>query len=418
MKFTDKEYLLLNMLCEHHIPSEVKEGTIQEIANRLLTLYEYNSLNEGSAENSNQETHSFLEEIREHENIVSLELVAWKQWNNIVAYAFRNKQEENVISFVYKGENPIEGYADIIGKDIYIFQEALQFFEENKGKNAVVTGLTLGGVFAMFVSAKVGNVTGVVFDSPGIGTVLNSNPTIQVKNYVSMNSFIAALGEHTEEIVFASPNQEMGDSPFSDNWQDKFSFDDNQSLLTGEDGGMFYLLSKISQSITLNSPVFNQVIQAFSQAVHVENDVDEDVSHILFSIAENFDANKLRTTFQIIEGQYEKTINENYAKTKSELLSLANINEIDDIDNKVGLFTEKIMQQVENSYEEYYQSIEALLSFLVLYAEDENFETHIEEELNNFIEKLNGKLDQISIKITNDLETFIQSFVSSFEESF
>lgn len=403
------------------MPDQEKKGTVKEIVTSLLGKSESELAENGPANRLNEDVQTFLHQIVENEVLGHLELSDWMRMKDVEAYSFKSQAEEILIIYTYQNKNVMDALQLLLSDETHAMEEGLAFLQKNKGEQScVVSGYSVGGAFAIYAAAKEG-LSGVVFDAPGIGKILMSEQkhSLQVKNIIAYNSFLSAIGEHCEEVVYAKSENHEGYFLPNEQWEGKFSFDSEGQVLTGEMGEHYILLSKLNIISAELSRGLEEVMNAFADTLQLEERLKNNIGFMLLFIIEKLEEGQVKSTINEVKKRFNRAILEKYSSCRQEFQKMNELHvdvleDFDGIQKKIMEVMENTMQQLGQTVEEFYKPVEAILSILALYSiQNTNLLDEIHASLEDFTETLENSLDEVGEKVTADIDKLAEAQMNS-----
>nr|WP_243864605.1 Mbeg1-like protein [Paenibacillus castaneae] len=406
---TDKQYLMLATIVEFNIADEYKQRRIKEIVSHISESAEL--------ENYRHLQNQYNEVIAD-EAIGSLELMDKMKSNGAGAYSFKNEHDDRVIIFTYKSSSWMEDLQTFLNGESSVFQEAFQFLRKNKGDYACsVVGHSLGGAVALYAAATVGGVGGVVFDAPGIATLLTSEQrdSLKVKNYIAYNSLISAAGVQAEEHLFAKPSDEAAAIISSDDdVQGRYMFDRNEKVIVGDPGEIYILLSKLNSLTEDESPAFTEVMDVFAANGGLEQKAEDHLGYFLLMLIEQLDAGKIRASLAEISYRFDRLVQDKYKVWRYEINEKLDQLAFDELADGIAAISENRVLDAAETMESIYRCTEAVLSILVVSDPNSQLLSNmLDAGLDHFTDALEETMNKLSEQMSAQLDKMIESKMNS-----
>lgn len=409
VELTDKQYLMLATIVEFNIADEYKQRRIKEIVNHISESAEL--------ENDRHLQNQYNEVIAD-EAIGSLELMDMMKSNGAGAYSFKNEHDDRVIIFTYKSSSWMEDLQTFLNGESSVFQEAFQFLRKNKGDYACsVVGHSLGGAVALYAAATIGGVGGVVFDAPGIASLITSEQrdNLKVKNYIAYNSLISAAGVQANEHLFAKPSDEAAAIIYSDDEvQGRYMFERNEKVIVGDPGEIYILLSKLNSLTEDESPAFTEVMDVFAANGGLEQKAEDHLGYFLLMLIEQLDAGKIRASLAEISYRFERLLQDKYEAWRYEINEKTTHLSLEELVEELTTLSEHTMLEAAQLMESVYHCVEAVLSILVISNPDSHLLSNmLDAGLDHFTDALEEIMKKLSGQMSAYLDRVIESKMSS-----
>ena len=345
-----------------------------------------------------------------------LELMDSLAFAGAAAYAYKNEYDDRLIIFTYKGEDWLADLQSLLSGHSSMPEEAARFLLKNKGEGKCqVTGYSLAGALALYASSVNEGVSGVVFDAPGIANILTMEQSgeIQVRNIVAYNSLVSALGKHHEDIVFAKSGIEETEFLIPDTLWQRYTFDSEGNVITGDKGNAYVLLSKINTLTEDHTPVFDAVLSGFGDTVGLTERASEHLGYVIFTLIDQLDVGKVRGALIEIAHKYERMLDEKFSVWRTEMNNIPEDFLFDDIRAKFEQLSEVAMQEAADTADEFNECTQAVLSILLICSpEGDKMMEHLEEWLDKFTNALMDRMEKLANQMTAHLDKVVETYMN------
>ncbi|WP_375102359.1 hypothetical protein [Paenibacillus sp. RS8] len=345
-----------------------------------------------------------------------LELTDKLAFAGATAYAYKDEYNDRLIIFTYKGSDWLADLQSLLSGQSSMPEEASRFVLKNKGEgNCQVTGYSMGGALALYAASVNEGVGGVVFDAPGIANLLTTEQSgkVQVKNIVAYNSLVSALGKHNEEIVFARSGIEGTDFLIPDSLWQRYTFDSQGNVITGEKGNAYAMLSRINTLTEDHTPVFDAVMSGFGDTVGLTERASDHLGYVIFTLIDQLDVGKVRGALTEIAHKYERMVDEKFSVWRTEMNNIPESFLFDDIHAKFEQLSEAAMLEAAEVAEEFNEITQAVLSILLICSPiGDQLMDHIEEWLDKLTDAIMGCMEKLSNQMTGHLDKVVETYMN------
>lgn len=346
-----------------------------------------------------------------------LELTDKLAFAGATAYAYKDENDDRLIIFTYKGEDWLADLQSLLSGHSSMPEEASRFVVKNKGEGSCqVTGYSMAGALALYAAAVHEGIHGVVFDAPGIGNILNAEHSLrkpQVKNILAYNSLVSALGKHNEDIVFAKSGLEGTEFMIPDSLWQRYTFDSEGKVITGEKGNAYALLSRINTLTEEHTPIFDAVLSGFGDTLGITERASDHLGYVIFTLIDQLDVGKVRGALIEIAHKYDRMLDEQFSAWRTEMNHIPESFLFDDIHAKFEQISEAAMQEAAVAAEELNEITQAVLSILLICSPlGDQLMEHIEEWLDQLTDALMERMEKLSNQMTAHLDKVVETYMN------
>lgn len=347
------------------------------------------------------------------ETVDGFELTDSLSFAGATAYAYNNEYDDRLIIFTYKGEDWLADLQSLLSGHSNMPEEAARFVLKNKGEgDCQVTGYSIGGALALYAASVNEGIGGVVFDAPGIANILTSEQIDkpQVRNIVAYNSLVSALGKHNEEMIFAKPGIDETEFLIPDTLWERYAFDSEGNVITGDKGSAYVLLSKINILTEDHTPIFDTVMSGFGDTVGLTERASEYLGYVIFTLIDQLDVGKVRGALIEIANKYDRMVDEKFSEWRSEMNDIPESFLFDDIRAKFEHLSEAAMLEATEMAEELNEITQAVLSILLICSPVgdqlmENVEEWLDRLTNSLMQRIEKLMSQMTLHLDKVVET-------------
>lgn len=329
------------------------------------------------------------------------------------AYAYKNEHDDRLIIFTYKGKDWLADLQSLLSGQSSMPEDASRFLLKNKGEgNCQVTGYSIGGALALYAAAVNEGIGGVVFDAPGVANILpvEQSGKPQVKNIVAYNSLVSALGKHNEEIVFAKSGIEETEFLIPDSLWQRYTFDSEGNVITGEKGNAYALLSRINMLTEEHTPVFDAVMSGFGDTVGLTERASDHLGYVIFTLIDQLEVGKVRSALNEIAYKYERMLDAKFSEWRTEMNNIPEAFLFDDIRAKFEQLSEATLLEAAETAEEVNEITQAVLSILLICSPvGDKLLDHVEEWLDKLTNALMERMEKLSNQMTLHLDKVVET---------